>query len=49
MSRGKPTAGGAIACRLPIAEDKIFREKAKAEGMSPGAKLRQIALESIRT
>lgn len=48
MSRAKPSTGKAIACRLPLEADAEFREMAKKEGLSPGAKLRQIALDSIR-
>ena len=44
MSRGKVSTGKAIACRLPIKDDAVFRAKAKENGLSPGVYLRQIAL-----
>jgi len=43
MSRPKNT-GAAISFRLPPKEDAIFREKAKAEGLSPGQYARKILL-----
>ena len=46
MSRTKNT-GAAISIRLPLKEDAAFRERAKAEGMTPGAYLRQIALSTL--
>lgn len=42
MSRTKPTTGKAIAFRLPLDEDKAFREKAAAKGMSPGQYARKL-------
>jgi hypothetical protein len=44
MSRGKVATGKAIAFRLPLADDKAFREKAKAEGLSPGQYARKLIL-----
>lgn len=35
MSRKKNT-GDAISFRLPLKEDAAFREKANAEGLTPG-------------
>jgi len=45
MSRGEVSTGKAIACRLPVKEDEIFRAMAERDSMTPGAYLRQIALE----
>lgn len=44
MSRAKVATGKAIGFRLPLAEDKLFREKAKAEGLSPGEYARKLIL-----
>lgn len=49
MSRGKAKTGNAIACRLPIEEDAIFRAIAEDVGLTPGAYLRQIALERVQS
>ena len=48
MSR-KKCAGGAISFRLPLEADKAFREKAKAEGVTPGQYARKQLLTYIQS
>lgn len=48
MSRGKVATGKAIAFRLPLAEDAVFRAKAKAAGLSPGAMAKKFAIGGLK-